>query len=52
MASPVRNLIVGAVVAVAIATAMVVPNIGGVSTWKVLLGAFGVILFVLAGLSD
>ena len=38
--------ILGAVVAVTLA---VVPTIGGISTWKVVLGVIGLALFVLAG---
>jgi hypothetical protein len=40
---------VGVLVAVAAVTLAVVPTIGGISTWKVVLGVIGLALFVMAG---
>jgi hypothetical protein len=44
-----RNIVVGAAAAIVIAFVLVVPRIGTVATWKVVLGAAGVAVFVLAG---
>jgi hypothetical protein len=46
-----RNLIGGLVVAGLLALPFVVPVIGGIDTWKYLLGALGLWLFVRAGAS-
>jgi hypothetical protein len=43
------RLSVAVLVAVAAVTLAVVPTIGGISTWKVVLGVIGLALFVLAG---
>ena len=40
---------VGVLVAVAAVTLAVTPTIGGIDTWKVVLGVIGLALFVLAG---
>jgi hypothetical protein len=40
---------VGVLVAVAAVTLAAVPTIGGISTWKVVLGVIGLALFVMAG---
>ena len=40
---------VGILIAVVVALLAVVPTIGGISTWKVVLGVIGVALFVIAG---
>jgi hypothetical protein len=44
-----RRLSVGILVAIAAVTLAVVPTIGGISTWKVILGMIGLALFVIAG---
>jgi hypothetical protein len=43
------RLSVGLVVAVVAATLTLQPTIGGISTWKVVLGVIGLALFVIAG---
>ena len=48
MASPVRNLVGGAVVAVVLAALISVPAIGSISTWKWALGLIGLFLWFLA----
>jgi hypothetical protein len=45
------NLIGGLVVAAVIAIPFVVPVIAGISTWKYLAGAIGLVVFVRAGMS-
>jgi hypothetical protein len=45
----VRNIVFGVGVAIVIALVLVVPRIGTVATWKVVLGAAGLALFILAG---
>jgi len=45
------NLIVGFAVAVLLAMPFIVPAIAGIDTWKYLLGAIGLWLFVRAGMS-
>jgi hypothetical protein len=45
----VRNISLGLGVATVIAFTMVVPRIGTISTWKIVLGAIGIAMFVLAG---
>lgn len=44
-----RNLIVGTVAAFAIALPMLVPSIGSIATWKVMLALAGLVLFALGG---
>jgi hypothetical protein len=46
-----QNLAGGLAVAVVLAAPFVVPTIAGISTWKYLLGAFGLWVFVRAGMS-
>jgi hypothetical protein len=45
-----RNLVGGLVVAGLLAAPFIVPTIAGVGTWKYLLGALGLWLFVSAGM--
>jgi hypothetical protein len=47
----IRNLAGGLLVAAAIAGPFAVPTVAGISTWKYLLGAIGLWLFVRAGMS-
>ncbi len=51
MASPLRNLLLGATAAMALALVLIVQTVDGVSTWKYLLAAIGAALVVLSGLS-
>jgi hypothetical protein len=44
------NFIIGLAVAAVIATPLVVPTIGGISTWKYLAGAIGLVVFIRAGM--
>jgi hypothetical protein len=44
-----RRLSIAIVIAVTAVTLAVVPAIGGISTWKVVLGVIGLALFVMAG---
>jgi hypothetical protein len=44
-----RRIGVAAVAATALAAFAAVPEIAGVSTWKIVLGVIGVLLFVSAG---
>jgi hypothetical protein len=44
-----RRLSIAILIAVAAVTLAVVPTIGGIATWKVVLGVIGVALFVIAG---
>jgi uncharacterized membrane protein YeiH len=44
-----RRLVVAALVAVAVAVFMAVPRIAGIETWKWLLAAVGLTLFILSG---
>ena len=46
-----RNLAGGLLVAVLLAVPFVVPVIAGIDTWKYLLGAIGLWIFVRAGMS-
>ena len=48
MASPVRNILAGSGVAALLAVQLAVPTIAGISSWKVVLAALGVILFTLS----
>jgi hypothetical protein len=45
----VRPIIVGAVAAIVLAFVVAVPTLYGVSTWKYVLGAIGLVLFILGG---
>lgn len=49
MRSAMTRMSVGILVAVGAVTLAVVPTIGGIATWKVVLGVIGVTLFVMAG---
>ena len=44
-----RPIIIGAVGAVVLAFVVAVPTLDGVSTWKYVLGAIGLVLFILGG---
>ena len=44
-----QRLSVAILIAVTAVTLAVVPTIGGISTWKVMLGVIGAALFVIAG---
>jgi hypothetical protein len=44
-----RTLITGAAVACVAALAAIVPRIGGIDTWKIVLGLAGLALFIGAG---
>jgi hypothetical protein len=44
-----RNILGGAAVAALMAAAAIVPSVFGISTWKIVLGAVGFALIVLAG---
>ena len=50
MASPVRTIVHGVMTATAIAVILVVASAGSANTWKYLLAAIGLALFVLSGL--
>jgi hypothetical protein len=49
MRGMVARLSVGILVAVGAVILAVEPTIGGISTWKVVLGVVGLVLFVVAG---
>jgi hypothetical protein len=49
MASPARTLLMGGAIAVAGALVGIVPRIGGIDTWKIVLGVLGLALFISAG---
>jgi len=49
MNSAVRTTIIGAVTAIVLAFVVAVPTVYGVSTWKYVLGAIGLVLFLLGG---
>ena len=44
-----RNISLGFGVAFLIALMMAIPQVGGISTWKIVLGAIGVVMVLLAG---
>jgi hypothetical protein len=46
-----RNLAWGFAVAALLAGPFIVPTIGGIATWKVILGVAGLWIFVRAGMS-
>lgn len=48
--APLVRLSLGILVAIVAAILALVPAIGGISTWKIVLGMIGVALFVIAGL--
>jgi hypothetical protein len=43
--TPVRNVVLGASVAVGLAAVAIVPTIAGVATWKWVLAVLGLVLF-------
>jgi hypothetical protein len=45
----VRNIVLGGVAAVVAAFTVAVPSVRGISTWKYVLAAIGVMLFLAAG---
>jgi hypothetical protein len=45
MTQPVRNLAGGLAVAIVLAAPFVVPRIGGIDTWKILLAMAGLAIF-------
>jgi hypothetical protein len=47
MTSPVRNLLAGSGAAALLAVLLATPTILGISSWKIFLGALGLILFML-----
>ena len=47
----IRHLAGGLVVAMAMAAPFIVPSVGGIDTWKILLGVIGLTLFVRAGMA-
>jgi hypothetical protein len=49
MASPTRTLVTGAAFAIVAALVAIVPRIGRVDTWKIVLGLLGLALFISAG---
>ena len=49
MRAAVWRLSIGILVAVVAMILAVVPTIGGIDTWKIVLGVIGLALFVLAG---
>lgn len=44
-----RNILVGAAAAFAIAFILAVPRVYGIESWKIVLGIVGIALFVFAG---
>jgi len=42
-------VLTGAAIAIALALVAIVPRIGRVDTWKIVLGVLGVVLFISAG---
>lgn len=49
MTPPIQNILAGSAVAVVFALLMATPTLGGISTWKVVLAAIGLLLFTLSG---
>ena len=47
VSTPLRNIVIGALVAIAIAL-LLIPSLGGVATWKYVLAALGLVLWFLA----
>ncbi len=48
MASPLRHILAGSGVAALLAVLLATPTIAGISAWKVVLAAFGLMLFFLS----
>jgi hypothetical protein len=48
MTSPVRNLVAGGCVAALLAILLAAPTIAGISSWKIVLAALGLLFFVLS----
>ena len=46
-----RNFAGAGAVAIFLALSLVIPTVAGVASWKIVLGAAGLILFVTAGMS-
>ena len=46
---PVRTLAAGLAFATVMAFIMAVPTVGALSTWKIVLGVVGIVIFVRAG---
>jgi hypothetical protein len=44
-----RNIVLGLAVSLLIAIVLIVPTLFGISTWKIVLGAIGLVLIVLSG---
>ena len=44
-----RNIVFGAIVATTVAIILIVPSINGISTWKYVLAAIGLVMVVRAG---
>jgi hypothetical protein len=44
-----RNILLGLAIAGVMAFMLAVPSIGTVSTWKIVLGALGIVIFLQAG---
>jgi hypothetical protein len=49
MRSPARTLLAGAAIAIVVALIGIVPRVGGIDTWKIVLGLAGLALFISAG---
>jgi hypothetical protein len=49
MRSQLRTLVSGAAVAAIAALVAIVPRIGGIDTWKIVLGLIGLALIVISG---
>ena len=47
VSTPLRHLVVGALVAIGIAL-LLIPSLGGIATWKYVLAALGLALWLLA----
>lgn len=47
--SQMRNMAIAAALATTLSLLMAVPDIGGVSTWKIVLAGVGLLLFILGG---
>ena len=52
MATPWPRIAVGLGISIVIAIVLLVPSIGTVSTWKIVVGAVGLIVFLRAGRAD